>query len=294
MAGDTAVAAPAAVRWGIGPHVFELSSPLPEVIDRAATVFRPWAAQFASGPTRQWSITPDRDNPGGWTLSVDGATQGATSPSANAAVRRVEYLAVQTIFDGPPDLVTIHAALVARGGRGMLIAGVPETGKSTLACALWQRGFTLFSDDVAIVDLEQRTAAPAPRRVSLREPSRELLGEALWARIARAPSSEPTDEGLVFHPSEIDGSVPAVVPIAAVVFLGRTTPDEQRDLARPLPPAHAALAALPFLNVARRMDVGALLPRLTPFVMGVTACDLLRADLPAMCTAVERILEQAS
>ena len=96
------------------------------------------------------------------------------------------YLAVQAIFDGPPDVLTVHAALVARRGRGVLIAGVPEAGKSTLACALWQHGFSLLGDDVAIVDLEQMTARPAPRRVSLRRTSRALLGDDLNAYRTRA------------------------------------------------------------------------------------------------------------
>jgi hypothetical protein len=156
---------------------------------------------------------------------------------------------------------------------------------------LWQRGCSLLGDDVAIVDLERQTAAPAPRRVSLRSPSRRLLGEALWSRVEGAPSSEPTNEGWVFHPSEIDGRAPGPVSTSAILFLGRTNPDSPGGVLRPLAPAHAALGILPYLNVARRVDVGTLVPRLTPFATAVPAWDVTRADLPTMCAAVERLLE---
>jgi hypothetical protein len=135
------------------------------------------------------------------------------------------------------------------------------------------------------------TAGPAPRRVSLRTSSRTLVGSALWRRIERAPSSEPTNEGWVFHPDEIAGTRPASVRVAAVVFLGRRGADPSRGLIQRVAPAHAALALLPCLNLARTLELTALLGRLTPWATAVPAYDLQRAELPAMAAAVERLLE---
>ncbi len=286
-----AAAGAGTVRWGGGPHTFELRSTVTDVISRAALVFRPWQVATTSVPTRVWALERDGDPTREWTLSMDGAPVSAVPSDTNRVIRRVEYLAVQAIFDGPPDVVTAHAALVARDGLGVLIAGIPESGKSTLACAMWQRGFTLVGDDVAMIDLTQHSAAPAPRRVSLRAPSRALLGEALWRRIQSAPASEPTDEGWVFHPEEIGGPRPAAVRVVATVFLGRSHSADSRNLLRPLPPAHAALALLPCLNVARRLDVGTLVAQLTPWATAVPGYDLGRADLATMSAAVERLLD---
>jgi hypothetical protein len=262
---------------------------MPAVIERAAVVFRPWRRQAEiAAATHAWTV--DASDAAAWTLHSDDAARIPVSPHVNAAIRRLEYLAVQAIFDGPPDVTTAHAALVASDDRGVLIAGIPETGKSTLACALWMRGWSLLGDDVAMIDFDRGAAAPAPRRVSLRSPSRTLLGDELWRRIERAPASEPTDEGYVFHPDEVGGPRPASVRIHAIVFLGRPISDGGGELLRPLVPAHAALALLPCLNLARRLDVVTVLDRLTPLATSVPMYDLRRAELPSMTAALERIL----
>ena len=46
---------------------------------------------------------------------------------------------------------TIHASCVARGGRGILIAGRSGSGKSDLALRLLDRGAVLVSDDYTAV-----------------------------------------------------------------------------------------------------------------------------------------------
>jgi hypothetical protein len=45
------------------------------------------------------------------------------------------------------------------------------------------------------------------------------------------------------------------------------------------------------LNLARRLDVGALVTRLTPWATAVPGYDLSRADLAEMSTAVERLFD---
>jgi hypothetical protein len=288
MSPRTAAGVGAAVRWGCGAHAFELRASNAEILGRADVVFRPWKAPIDPVATHTWTLGDRSD--GRWSLETGEGEPVEVLARSNAAVRRVESLAVQTIFDGPPDVPTAHAALVARSGRGVLITGVQQTGKSTLACALWQRGFSLLGDDVALLDLDRFTAVPAPRRVSLRESSRALVGEAVWTRIQRAPSSEPSDEGYVFHPGEIDGSPPGAVAIAAVVFLGRRGADPAGGLRR-LPPAHAALGLLPAMNLARRLDVGTFLSALTPFITAVPAYDLGRTDLGTMTAAIDGMLD---
>jgi hypothetical protein len=267
-----AVQAAAAIRWGFAPHTFELRSANVEVMARASVVFRPWIAASAGAPTHSWAI-------------------GAVS-DASRAVRRVEFQAVQAIFEGPPDLLTAHGALVSRDGRGVLISGRRESGKSTLACALWQAGFSLLSDDTTILDLDTMSARPAPRRVSLRDPSRALLGDALWTRIVDAPSADRTDEGYLFHPDEIAGERPRAVRLHAVVFLERAAAARMSEVVRPLPAAQAALAFVPCLNVARRLDMGAIISDLAPFMASVTAYDVRRARLPEMVAAIDTMVSR--
>jgi hypothetical protein len=46
-------------------------------------------------------------------------------------------------------LTPIHAACVARGGKGVLLCGGPRAGKSSLAFACARRGWTFVSDDAS-------------------------------------------------------------------------------------------------------------------------------------------------
>jgi len=208
------------------------------------------------------------------------------------AVTAVEFRALRALVEGPPDVLTLHAALVARKGRGVLVLGPNAAGKSTLACALWGSGFSLLGDDLTIVDPATATAQSAPRRVSLRTRSRELLGEPLWVKMLAAPSSEATPDGYVFHPGEVDQrSCPPVVPLVAFVFLARRGAIVADGTAEPCPPGIAALALLPYSNLIRRLNPWTVIEQVSPLAGTVPAYDLGRGPLSTMVTVVERLLD---
>lgn len=276
------------VRWGQDGATFELASSSPAVLARARVVFRPWRDDPGRPVCRRWRIEP------GFTVLDETGMRLATGLGLPSAIRQVEYLAVQALVDATPPRLTFHGALVGRGDRGVLLLGPAESGKSTLACVLWQRGFQLLGDDVAIVDAGTGLARPAPRRVALRAESRALLGETLWARLPRAPSFETTAEGCVFHPAEVDGRPPASpVRLRAAVFLARGGNGPRAPGPEPLAPAHALLALLPWASPVRRLDPGAVLRQLEPLARDLRVHDLARAPLPAMADAVERLTADA-
>ena len=170
----------------------------------------------------------------------------------------------------------------------------PVAGKSTLATALWQRGYSLLGDDVAVVDITTRSAAPVPRRVSLRSTSRHLLGDGLWNRILDAEGTDLTDEGLVFHPDELDGVArTGSVRLVACVFLNRTGAIPTSGIAHHLSTGATALALLPYSNLIRRADTGEVIARLAPLAADVPGYDLARAPLDTMCDVVDRLGQEA-
>ncbi|MDE3110603.1 MAG: aldolase [Acidobacteriota bacterium] len=84
------------------------------------------------------------------------------------------YSMLQSLY-----LTPLHAACVARDGRGLLLCGESEAGKSTLAYACARSGFTYISDDATylIRSSDQNKVIGNPHLVRLREPARELFSE---------------------------------------------------------------------------------------------------------------------
>jgi len=279
------------VRWGQHPLSFQLASPDSGVVARASLVFRPWRLASSAETSYAWRVNPVAAGANrAWRISDESGAAPLTRESIPAAVRCVEFLAVQKLVDSPAAC-TMHGALVARNGCGIALVGRAESGKSTLACALWQRGFALLGDDIALVDVGRRVAWPAPRRVGLRESSRALLSCTLWRRVVATPTTDGTDEGCLFHPDDVDGRTrPPSVPLKALVFLDRPGRRAGRDIAR-LDPAHGLVALLPHTNLALRTNTGEAIHRLRPLLESVAAWDLARTGLDGMIHAVEHVLE---
>jgi len=286
----TPAAASPPIRWGAGSLRFELTSDDPTVRAMAASVFRPWAAQDDRESSRSWRV--DRLSGNGaepeWRVRSS-AGADLRVPSAARAVSAVEYGAISAIVESPA--VIVHGALVSWGGRGVLLAGRGEAGKSTLACALWARGAALLGDDVAMVEPAAGEAQPASRRVSLRSTSRALLGDDFFTRVMRGPSSVTLADSHLFHPDEIE-PCPRSTPVrlAAIVFLSRRGGVAEPARHEPIAPAHALLALLPYTNQRSRRTLGDAIRTLAPLADRVPAFDLGRGPLPRMVEAVEALV----
>ncbi len=69
----------------------------------------------------------------------------------------------------------LHAGVVERGGRAVVLPALPASGKSTLTAALSTRGFRLLSDEFAVVRLADTALLPIPRAVALKNESIEII-----------------------------------------------------------------------------------------------------------------------
>jgi HprK-related kinase A len=92
----------------------------------------------------------------------------------------------------------LHAGVVERDGRAVVLPALPGSGKSTLTAALMHRGFRLLSDEFGAVDMEQCVLVPLLRPVALKNESIDIIREfAPQARIG--PSFPKTRKGTVAH-----------------------------------------------------------------------------------------------
>ena len=84
------------------------------------------------------------------------------------------YVLMRASLDVEPDLLHIHAAYVAFGGRGLLVAGLPGSGKSTLVARMLAYGFDYLTDERVGIDGHLRVH-PLPKPISLVKSSFEVL-----------------------------------------------------------------------------------------------------------------------
>lgn len=138
------------------------------------------------------------------------------------------------------DHLIVHAAVLERGGRALVLPGQPGAGKSTLAAALALSGFRLLSDEMALIRLGDGRLQPVPRPVSLKEGSIDLI-RGLSPSALLGPPAHDTAKGTVAHlraPAEAVAAATLTAAPGFVVFprwqSGARTELEPRGHARSL------------------------------------------------------------
>ncbi len=129
---------------------------------------------------------------------------------------------------------TVHATSVAFGGHAVLILGPSGSGKSDLALRLFDRGFTLVSDDQTIVHrVRHRLIASAPATIRGRMEVRGI-------GIIEVEAAHDTEITLAV---ELTSDVPRM-PDAGLErrFLGVAVPLVRLDATSASTPAKIALA----------------------------------------------------
>ncbi len=106
----------------------------------------------------------------------------ADGQSAIDDVARSEVIAILTwllnqgAISHDSDLLLLHAAVLANGEDGVLVAAPSGSGKSTLAAGLLTRGFDYLSDEVGALDLASMRLHAYPKPLSLEASSLDQLG----------------------------------------------------------------------------------------------------------------------
>jgi hypothetical protein len=91
-----------------------------------------------------------------------------------------------------PEMIFVHAGVVAQDGRGIVIPGQSFSGKTTLVAALVQAGATYYSDEYAVLDREGRVH-PYARRLSIRSDDGSPTQERDAAEFGGVVAQEPTE-----------------------------------------------------------------------------------------------------
>lgn len=124
-------------------------------------------------------------------------------------------------------LAAMHAALVARRGKGIALCGESFAGKSTLAYACARSGWTLVSDDGTFLDRKRadRYAVGNPFRVRFREDAKFLFPELADYKVQRRLNGALA---LEVPTSGLDVTTAIGCSIDHLVFLRRSRSGEAR------------------------------------------------------------------
>ena len=173
--GDTAIASRLradGLALQIGPVVLRVHTPIPAIGKLLALLYRdcPIAAEpllahadlylRPSNGLRRW-IRPQVH------CLIDGRPPFEALPLA-LAYPMLEWSMNWCLASRLHRFFMIHAAVVAKDNRAMILPAWSGSGKSTLCAALMQRGWRLLSDEFCLLNLQNGSIHPVPRPIPLK------------------------------------------------------------------------------------------------------------------------------
>ncbi len=102
------------------------------------------------------------------------------------------------IVSNAHQYLMIHAACVEKNGKALILPAPPGSGKSTLCAGLVARGWRIFSDEMTLIDTKTGSIVPAPRPISLKNESIEVIQD-FAPEMVFGPASDDTHKGRVAH-----------------------------------------------------------------------------------------------
>ena len=124
------------------------------------------------------------------------------------------------ISNNAHQYLIIHAAVVERNGKGILMPAPPGSGKSTLCAGLVSRGWRLLSDELALFSVETGELVPLARPINLKNESIDVMQQYSPESIFsdRFLDTNKGTVALMAAPKDSVDSAPVSVPLRYVVF----------------------------------------------------------------------------
>lgn len=189
------------VRLQTGPFVFHLQTPIPSLVEDVQFLYGDFPVEGEDGVAdfhvriappfglRRW-VRPQA------IFSLDGDVPFEPFP-LDLALPMLEWSLNWCVATHAFQYVMVHAAVVERGGRAIVLPGEPGAGKSTLCAAMIHRGWRLLSDEFALLRAGGRLV-PWPRPVSLKGASIDVI-RAFAPEVSISRPVPDTVKGTIAH-----------------------------------------------------------------------------------------------
>lgn len=196
---------------------------------------------------------------------------------------------VREAIDGMRDRMLVHAAAAVVSGRGLLLPGQPDAGKSTLVAGLVRAGASYLSDEAAILASTGRGIDALPKALWLDLRSVEAVG--LLGELP-ADARGLDDDRWHVHPDDLrPGSIEWTARVDVIV-LPRYEPGAGVRMAE-ISPARA-LATLAECTFDFPRHGATALHRLVELVDSVRCYELVNDDLAGAVAAILRVMGPAT
>lgn len=163
-----------------GPFRFCIQSDEPHLAESLATLYPDFAVDEADTGFRDFHVRVDRvPGPRRWyrpqvNFWSDRVTPFKPLPASQASAL-IEWGMNWCIASRAHHYLLLHAAVLERNGRCVILPGDPGAGKSTLTAALALTGWRLLSDELTMIDRDDGGIVALARPISLKNQSIDII-----------------------------------------------------------------------------------------------------------------------
>jgi hypothetical protein len=127
----------------------------------------------------------------------------------------VEWVLTEACLSGLGSFLQFHAGVIGLRDQAWLLAGPPESGKTSLVLGLFAAGAIVLTDEVALLAPRTRCVVPFPRDLIVRRGTLRRFGGAL-------PTAEPSWKGFADQrylcPADLNPVALTPLPVTHLVF----------------------------------------------------------------------------
>lgn len=176
------------------------------------------------------AVLSGKDEPQTWDVYVDGLRfqKGLAQDMVLPHLATVLFVRCCAALG---ERLLFHAAVVVKHGRAVVFPGEAGSGKTTVAAALMARGYRVFSDELAVLNVDSLRVSPLPLPMSIKPRSVEPLSR-YYPGLAQCAMHRRADGKKVRYLSlsgeKRTGSTDDSAPVVLLVFPKYTQGTENR------------------------------------------------------------------